>query len=88
MPDHTCDFKIPAPSYLRFLFVIFSSVLAISCILVIFCVKPYLRFESQVWFTKSQVWRAKRTTCVQYRKYVKDKIASMPRLNKTKSQVC
>ena len=61
IPEHTCDFKIPAPPYLRFLHAIFSSVLAIFVILAIFRVKPYLRFYSQVCFTKSQVWRAKGT---------------------------
>ena len=80
IPDHTCDFKIVAPPYLRFLYAIFSCVLAIFVILAIFRVKPYLRFYSQVCFTKSQVWRAKGTACTQYRKYSKAKIASMPTL--------
>ena len=80
IPHHTCDFKICAPPYLRFLYAIFSRVLAIFVILAIFRVKPYLRFYSQVCFTKSQVWRAKGTACAQYRKYSKAKITSMPTL--------
>ena len=80
MSWHTCDFKIPAPPYLRFLYAIFSCVLAIFVILAIFRVKPYLRFFSQACFKKSQVWRAKGTACAQYRKYSKAKIASMPTL--------
>ena len=77
MPWHTCDFKIPAPPYLRFHTCDISCVLAIFGILAIFRVKAYLRFFSQVCFTKSQVWRAKGTACAQYRKYSKAKITSM-----------
>ena len=80
IPWHTCDFKIPAPPYLRFHTCDISCVLAIFGILAIFRVKPYLRFFSQVCFTKSQVWRAKGTACAQYRKYSKAKIASMSTL--------
>ena len=80
MSWHTCDFKIPAPPYLRFLYAIFSRVLAIFGILAIFRVKPCLRFFSQVCFTKSQVWRVKGTACAQYRKYSKAKIASVSTL--------
>ena len=80
MSWHTCDFKIPAPPYLRFHTCDISCVLAIFGILAIFRAKPYLRFFSQVCFTKSQVWRAKGTACAQYRKYSKAKITSMSTL--------
>ena len=60
MPWHTCDFKIPAPPYLRFLYAIFSYVLAIFVILAIFRVKPYLRFFSQACFMRMSICRRRR----------------------------
>ena len=48
IPWHACDFKIYAPPYLWFLYVIFSCVLAIFFILAIFRVKPCLRFITSI----------------------------------------